>query len=556
MILIKEELPVRVSGVTSLFISAPYNEETINIIKQCPVAIWDKKKQIWEVPLNSLHFLIDNLTFIDDIKLSIKEDENVYVSECKPVLEYKTKPFQHQIEGIQFGLTHDKWLLLDGMGLGKSFQIINIARELKQQRGLEHCLVICGLNTLKSNWKKEIGIHSDETVRVLGERISKNGRITYTKIPERAKELEEPIKEFFIVTNIETFRSDLVVEAFKKSKNNIDMVVVDEVHKIKNKNSKQGDNLLKIDSKYKIAATGTLLLNNPLDAFVPLKWTDNEHSNLTNFKNLYCRYGGFGGHEVVGFKNLDLLKDEIESCSLRRTKDLLDLPPKTIIEEVLDMSDEQADFYEAIKKGVKEEADKVDLKTSNLLALVTRLRQATSCPSVLTSQNIDSVKVERCVDLVEELVSNNEKVVVFSTFKETVVKLQEALKHYKPLILTGDTKDAETSDIVDRFQTDSRSKVLIGTWQKAGTGITLTAASYMIFLDTPWTDAIFSQACDRIYRIGTKKSVFIYNLICKNTIDERVSFLLKQKKAISDFIIDDDMSESTLSALRNYIEEL
>ena len=343
MITIKENKPNKMSGITSLFLSFNYNEKVINEIKKEPIYNFDSKTKEWELPLTSLSSLLDNLTYLDDIKLILfKEEEKK--DNLKPILNYKTKPFPHQLEGIEYGLNHDRWLLLDGMGLGKTFQIINIARELKAQKGIQHCLVICGVNALKSNWKNEINIHSNETCRILGENISKKGRITYSKIPERAKELKENIDEFFVITNIETFRYEDIVKAFKTSKNKFDLVIVDEVHKIKNRSSKQGSNLLKIDSPYKIAATGTLILNNPLDCYMPLKWTHNESSNLTNFKNIYCTFGGFGGHDIVGFKNLDLLKDEIENCSLRRTKDLLDLPPKNVIEEILDMSDEQADF--------------------------------------------------------------------------------------------------------------------------------------------------------------------------------------------------------------------
>ena len=94
------------------------------------------------------------------------------------------------------------------------------------------------------------------------------------------------------------------------------------------------------EARLKIGLTGTLLTNSPLNAFTPLKWINVEKSTLTNFKGLYCEYGGFGGHQIVGYKNIDILKNEIDSCSLRRTKDMLkDLPPKTVIIEKLDMND-------------------------------------------------------------------------------------------------------------------------------------------------------------------------------------------------------------------------
>lgn len=556
MILIKEDTPKKISGKTSFFIYFDYNEAIINVLKNSDVYSYDKKTRAWEAPLTSLSFLLDNLTCLDDIKLIIQKDEGTLLEQRETSLNYITKPFPYQLEGIKYGLNHDKWLLLDAPGLGKTLQIIYLAEELKAQRGLKHCLIICGVNTLKTNWKKEIHKHSAESCIILGEKTNSKGIVTYASISERAKQLKNSIDAFFIITNIETFRSDAVVDALSKATDSIDMIAVDEIHRCKDMHSQQGRNLLRLNSKYKVAATGTLLLNNPLDAYVPLRWTNNERAPLYTFKSQYCEFGGFGGKQVVGFKNTNLLKDEIEACSLRRTKDLLSLPTKSIINEYVDLSDEHRDFYDAIEQGVKTEADKVDLNTDSLLALVTRLRQASVLPEILTTNKIKSSKLERCLDLVEQLISQHEKVVIMSTFKSPVYYLADMLSKYKPLVCTGDNKDSSISEAIDSFQNDPTRMIMIATWQKMGTGITLTAASYMIFLDTPWTYSLFEQACDRIYRIGQSKPVIIYDLIATHTIDERVKDLLSTKKAMSDFIVDNNTSADVLNSLKRYIQDL
>ena len=130
------------------------------------------------------------------------------------------------------------------------------------------------------------------------------------------------------------------------------------------------------------------------------------------YKSQYCNFGGFKNAQVIGFKNLEVLQEEINNCSLRRTLDQVrsDMPPKTVTLELLEPDDDQRKFYEAIKEGVKEEADKIELKSANLLALTTRLRQATTCPGLLTTQKISSCKVDRCVELIQELTSQGEKV--------------------------------------------------------------------------------------------------------------------------------------------------
>lgn len=555
MIHIFEDKANKLSGNTSLFLSFSFNDDIINVIKFSGPSRYGKATRLWEVPITSMAYLLDNLVYYDDITLTvIPEEEQKELA--LPKLEYRTQPFPYQLEGITYGLNHDKWLLLDSPGLGKSLQAIYLAEELSAQRGLKHCLIVCGVATLRANWEKEIKRHSKKDSIIIGKRTNSKGKVKWDTISKRAEQLRDKINEFFIIINIETLRSGEVVEALRDNINNIDMIIFDEAHKAKGWSSQQGKNLLKLkDFKYKLAMTGTILMNNPLDAFVPLKWIDAEKANVTTFKNQYCEFGGFGGHEIIGFKNLNILKNELELCSLRRTKDLLDLPPKNIINEFVELSEEHRTFYDNVKDGVKSECDKIELNSSNLLALTTRLRQATSCPSVLTSTDLISSKLERCIDLVDEIVTNGDKVVIMSTFKEPVYVLKDALKRYNPVIGTGDLKDSDVSNNIDLFQEDEKYKVFIGTTSKVGTGITLTKARYMICIDMPWTAALQEQVEDRIHRIGSKEPVFIYRLIAENTIDVMVSKLLEKKKAISDFIVDDIDNDETMNILRNYIKE-
>ena len=557
MIIIKEDSPKKISGLTSLFVSFKYNPEIINVIKSADKYSYDKNTHNWELPINCLAYLLDNLTYLDDIILELKQEYKNKIH-YNPVLTHKYPPFAHQQEGIEYGLNHNNWLLLDDPGMGKTLQMIYLAEELKVQRGLEHCLIICGINTLKSNWKKEIEKYSTESCRILGEKITRTGKVNYGSIKDRANELMSPIDAFFIITNIETIRSDDILQALKTTKNKIDMIVLDEAHKCKSSQSQQGHNLLKLTKyEHKIALTGTLIMNRPIDAYSALKWIGVEKANLTNFKSQYCVYGGFGGHEVLGYKNLDILKDEIESCSLRRKKeDLKNFPSKTIINELVDMEDKHRKFYDNIKSGVSEECDKIELNANNVLALTTRLRQATSCPSLLTTSDIMSSKIERAIDLVDEIVENGDKVVIMSVFKEPLNVLKKELAKFNPLMGTGDISDDEVSKNVDKFQTDPKYKVFLATTAKCGTGITLNAASYMICIDTPWTAALQQQVEDRIVRMTNTKPAFIYRLICKGTVDEVVENIIEVKEAMSDFIVDDKLDQNSVEILRNYIQDL
>ena len=570
MIRITEISPCRkMTGKSSFLINFDFNQKIVDTLKTIPTYYYHKSDYSWEIPINYLSMALEALTFIDDVYLHLLPAEESDPKQIDFKLtkteidQFRFKPFDHQIDGINFGLDpkHTKWLLCDSMGLGKTNEIIWYAETLKRRGLIDHCLIICGVDSLRQNWKKEIQKFSTESVLVLGEKVSKKGKVSYASVDQRAKQLLEPIEEFFVVVNVATLRSDKVIEAFKKSKNKFGLIAVDEAHKISNKSSQQGANLLKLNSPYKIAATGTPIVNSPLSAYLLLSWTDNDKSTLTTYKSNYCEFGGFGGKQVIGYKNLDVLKEEMDSCSIRRTLDQVrdDMPLKTVHYEVIEMSDAHRKFYDAVKEGVKEEADRVELKSGNLLALTTRLRQATACPAILTTQDILSSKLERCVEIVEDLVSQGEKVVILSTFKEPVYQLAKLLEKYKPLVATGDVDDQIAFSRMDQFQNDPISKVFMGTHGKCGTGFTLNAASYMICIDTPYTYSSFSQSTDRIWRVTNTRPAFITVLTCGDSIDERVAAIVENKKELADFLVDgkeNSISSGLKDELMKIIKEL
>ena len=394
---------------------------------------------------------------------------------------------------------------------------------------------------------------------ILGKRVGKRGGISYAPITDRIKILKNPISEFFVIMNIEMLGSEKVVKAIQNSQNVFGMIAVDEIHMSSNKNSHRGEGLLKLKSNYKIAATGTLITNNPVSAYLPLAWTDNDKSILGTFRPQYEIQDA--NKRVVGYKNLELLHEEIASCSLRRTLDEVrdDMPPKTVTYEYISLDKAHRDFYEDIKRGVIDEAAKIELNNSNLLALTTRLRQAAVCPSILTDSAIKSTKLERCCELVDELISQGEKVVILSNFVEPVKQLASMLKQYNPLLCLGELKDDVVAHNNKLFQEDPSYKLIMGTHKRMGTGLTFNAASYLIMLDSPWTYAAFSQSTDRIWRVNNTRPAYIKVLIDSDTIDERVMELVETKKELGDILIDGKevkISPALASEMRKIIMEL
>ena len=277
MIYIRETIPKKYSGRTSFIISFQYDQKIVDAIKTLPMAYYLTKEKAWEIPIDVLATALDTLTFLDTIQLimlpDVEDSSNQDDFKLTPaeISSFRFTPFPHQVDGINYGLDpkHTKWLLLDSMGLGKTLEIIGLAETLKSRGLIDHALIICGVDALRQNWKSEIERFSNCSCRILGEYHTKTGTIRYKTIPERIKELVEPISEFFVIVNAATLRHEDVVKAFKKSKNKFGMIAVDEAHRFTT-DSNQGTNLLKLKAEFKVAATGTLLLNSPISCYLPL----------------------------------------------------------------------------------------------------------------------------------------------------------------------------------------------------------------------------------------------------------------------------------------------
>lgn len=532
----------KINGDYALFVSFPYDNNIVSVIREFSSRYWDNDCKQWELPLNKLGELTEKLSNYEF------EITGNYVKLEKPKaqipkgFEFKTDPFEHQIEGFNYGLQYDKWLLGDEQGLGKTKQVIDIAVAKKLQKGYKHCLIICGVNGLKWNWKDEISIHSKESGWILGQRL-KNNKWKIGSNTDKLNDLKNlsNISSYFIITNVETLRNNEITEKISdlcKSKE-IGLVAIDEIHKCKNPSSQQGKGILKIQSECRIAMTGTPLMNTPMDLFIILKWLGYEKHAFYAFKKHYCVMGGYGGYQVVGYRNLNELQESLNSIMLRRLKsDVLDLPEKLYINEYVEMSGKQEQIYKEVTAEVRSNIDKIKT-AANPLAELIRMRQATGFTGILSSTIQESAKLDRMEELVEEAIENNKKVVIFSNWTQMTKPIYYRLsKKYKGIVITGETADVERQVNVNAFQNNPDCKFALGTIGAMGTGLTLTAGTVEIFLDEPWTMAAKQQAIDRCHRVGTKENITIYTLMCKNTIDERIHELVEQKGAMSDALVD------------------
>ena len=539
MITIKIENSKKVNGEWALYVSFPYNSKIVETIKNLPDRYYYPDDKMWEVPLKKLGYLIENLSeFEFDIT-------GQYVSLAeKPVeipsnFNFKTQPYKHQLEAFEYGMRANKWLLGDEMGLGKTKQSIDIAVAKKEAYNYKHCLIVCGVNGLKWNWLAEVQTHSNEQAHIIGQKIVA-GKIKVGSNKEKLADLQNANDDYFLITNVESLRDEGILNQLKMmcDKGEIGMIVADEVHKMKNPQSQQGKAFLKLHTQTQIAMTGTPLMNNPLDLYIILKWLGYEKHSFYAFKNHYCVMGGYGGYEIMGYKNLEELQEQLDEMMLRRRKEeVLDLPEKTYIDEFVEMTAKQAQIYKEVTMDVKMNIDAI--KTApNPLAELIRMRQATGYTGILSTKIQESAKLDRMEELVADAIENEKQVVIFSNWTQmTDVIIEKLSKNYKINSITGQTNDADRQQIVDDFQ-DGKIQVLVGTAGAMGTGLTLTAGTVEIFMDEPWNMALKEQCVDRCHRIGQKSNITIYTIMAKNTIDERIHELVIKKGAIADAIVD------------------
>ena len=557
----------------SAFVSFEYDSNLVSIIKSMGTRVYIPDKKTWEIPESAVPMLMSRLRDYDVLLRGEMHHETPESHAQLPSgFVFTTKPYKHQMEGVIYGLEHESFLLGDDQGLGKTKEIIDIAMCRKQTDGLKHCLIICGINGNKYNWADEVKIHSREDSWILGTRFTKRPPIKMIEgsTKDKMEDLNNIPHQFFWITNIETLRGGSFKEKQGKrtvtrfpiaekiqelcDRGIIGMIAFDEAHKAKNPDSQQGKALLSIDCKGpKIPMSGTFVLNNPLDLYLPLKWAGFETHSFYAYKQHYCTMGGFGGKEIVGYKNLDELRSMVSKVMLRRVKgDVLDLPPKVHTIEWVDAYPEQKALYKDVRDQVRDNIDKVKVHPDPLSEML-RLRQVTGYPGILSSTVTKSAKMDRMEELVEEEVLVGGKAIIFSNWSEMTNVIRNKLKKYNPAYITGEVGSVQRMEEKDRFQNDPNCKVMIGTIGALGTGFTLTAAQLVIFVDEPWNRGIKDQAEDRAHRIGTRGTVRIVTILTRDTVDEGVYNLVQKKGKMADLLVDGKVDGKNVDNVLSYL---
>ena len=413
---------------------------------------------------------------------------------------------------------------------------------------------------MKYNWLKEIEkFCKEERGVILGTRINKKGKITPITVEETKQQIDSCPKEFFWIINIERMRLDT---QSKKNKDSISdhlnkfiedgqlgFIAIDEIHKCKGITSSQSKGILNLNNKAsKVGMSGTLLVNNPLDLYCPMSFTGLINMNSYTFINKYTITNEWG--VTTGYKNMEELHNILYKSSIRRTKDLLDLPPKVYKQEWLQFNEgEQKLFSQVTGQSEPNWIDKVDPPT-DLMAIITRMRQVTVASELLTTHNISSTKFNRLNDILEEARLNKQKVLVFCPFTQALELGLEYCKEYSPKLIKGGM-GSKVQEVVDAHEATEGFSVVFAQEATLGVGYTLKNTSIVVFLSPPWSRATYDQCCDRCHRIGQKQTVQIIDLLIANSYDELIYKKLHGKGAMSDVIIDGEEIDNVQKYFRD-----
>ena len=421
-------------------------------------------------------------------------------------------------------------LLADDMGLGKTLQAITLM--LSRASAGPQLVVVPTSVTL--NWRDEIARFAPSLqVRIL----NAQGEDREALIRE-AKPFDVIITTYGLLINEE---EQLVSRTWNT-------IVLDEAHTIKNRDTKMSQSAMKLKADFRLLLTGT-----PLQNHVSEMW------NLMQFANpdLLGSFQEFTTRFLLPIERdhdkerQRLLKRIITPFILRRTKSevLNELPAKTEITLKVDLTSDEWAFYDNIRQKALAEIEEKSATAMQALAEITRLRQAAcNVRLVEPTLHLASSKLDRFMQIVDELHANHHRALVFSQFTSHLALVRERLdsEGVSYLYLDGSTSAKERIRLVEEYQQGDVSLFLISL-KAGGLGLNLTAADYVVHLDPWWNPAIEEQASDRAYRIGQHKPVTVYRLISAGTIEEKIIELHQTKKNMADALLEGGDISASLS---------
>ena len=443
--------------------------------------------------------------------------------------EYQTRGFGWLWFLYQYGLNG---ILADDMGLGKTLQALALIQKAKEKNKKAPNLVICPTSVV-FNWENEI------------EKFAPGLSCLKLSGTERSDLFKEIPKYDVVITSYALIRRDIA----KLKKYEFRYVILDESQNIKNAESMTAQSVKQLNCRHKLALSGTPIENrleelwSIFDFLMPGFLFDKSEFTYRYVTPIMER------EDKTVEKRL---KSQIYPFILRRMKrDVAkDLPDKIENVAYCELTPEQKDFYLEVMDSTREELFKsieekgIEKSRMSIFSALLRLRQICCHPKLYDKENIKGIKqsgkFEQLKVMLEEIIAEKHRVLLFSQFVDMLDIIKEWLtkEGIKHEYLTGSTKDRQ--EVVERFNSDPTIPIFLISLKAGGTGLNLTGADYVIHYDPWWNPAVEDQATDRAYRIGQTKKVFVYRMITKGTVEEKIQKLKSRKRDLVDSVISVD----------------
>jgi len=428
------------------------------------------------------------------------------------------------------------------MGLGKTIQFITLMLHLKAEEVLEHpTLLVCPTSVL-GNWERELKKFAPSLKAVLHH----GDRRPQGKAFAKAVKGQDLVITSYSLVHRDT--KDLQTVTWQG-------IVLDEAQNIKNSEAKQSQAVRQLETQFRIALTGTPVENRLSELWSILDFLNPGYLGPRNF---FQRRFAIPIERYGDTASLQTLRGLVQPFILRRLKTdrsiIQDLPDKQEMTVFCGLTAEQAALYQKLV-----DQSLVDIESAEgiqrhglILALLVRLKQVCNHPGLLkggspkgelgdTALQVHSGKLQRLEEMLEEVLAEGDRCLIFTQFAEWGKLLQAHLHqrfNREVLYLYGSTSKKQREEMVDRFQNDPQApRIFILSLKAGGVGLNLTRANHVFHFDRWWNPAVENQATDRVFRIGQTRNVQVHKFVCTGTLEERIHELIESKKALSEQVV-------------------
>jgi len=469
--------------------------------------------------------------------------------------KFKTKPYAHQLKALEMSWNREVFAYFMEMGTGKSKVLLDNIAMLYDRGKINGALIIAPKGVYKNWFDSEIPIH-------MVDHIQKKMVLWQSNINQKQQlkldTLFKPEVDLHIlIMNVEalsTRKGVSFVERFLLSHSTL--MAIDESTTIKNPDAKRTKAIVKLSTgaKYRRILTGSPVTKSPLDLYKQCEFLDPwllDHQSYYTFRTRYAvmrtmNFNGRSVNVVVGYRNLEELSEKLKPFSYRILKDdCLDLPPKTFMKRVIQLTPEQNKVYQQMKSMALAELNGKMVTTVNVITQLMRLQQITCGHFKADDGSMQEIKNNRITELMDLLEEVEGKAIIWAHWRHDIaIIVREITKLYPGSVMTyyGDTTTEDRQKAIKEIQNpESKVRFLVGTPQTGGYGITLTGASTMIYYSNGYDLEKRQQSEARIDRIGQKKPMTYIDILAEDTIDEKIVKALRKKVNIATEIMGEEL---------------